>query len=135
MNKKIYRYVGDEESQSMGFYMDHGLAKLVKVPDDALGGFHADGTTFTWDENHGENPVKDDNHLYVRLYVAKTPTSHKIEYKFEAVLCVKDNDDFIAQIWKPLTLENWKELHKIYEDLCIPEMMTGKNLEELGFNF
>ena len=128
MKHRTAKYVGDEEARSLAYYMDHGLAKLVQVSDNACGGFDSTGISRTLDEREG------DNHVYVNLYVAPTPT-YKREYLYEVVLMVKDHDDFLAQIRKPLTIENWKELHKIYEELCIPEMMGSKILEELGFEY
>lgn len=65
-------------------------------------------------------------HLYV--YLMELFNSSAKEWSF--VLTVKDSGDYLAQIWRPATEENWKSLVTIYDDWCIPEMF---DLPQTGF--
>jgi hypothetical protein len=109
--------------------MDWGLAKLVPVDINQSGGFKSNGISITWDEYNDKTITEHYIYVYLKVFINY---SDKVS-PYQAVLGVSDHDDSLLQIWKPLNEENWIELHKIYEDLCIPEMLTTKNLISLGF--
>lgn len=70
-------------------------------------------------------------HFYV--YLHQFYAKHSKEWVI--VLNVAGYDDYLAQIWKPATEENWKRLVEIYNDLCIPEMFDPKEMQAVGFEW